>query len=51
MSDQPGQIPANIVQQISAQQFGAKYQSKREVYMFLTISCKAYLPRYENVTI
>jgi hypothetical protein len=31
---------------IDAQAFGAKFQSKREVYRFLTHDCGAYLPAY-----
>ena len=45
------QIDSNGKAQISAQEFSAKAKSKREVYLLLTINCKAYLPRYENVTI
>lgn len=36
---------------VSAAEFGAKFQSKREVYLLLTLQCQAYLPRYENITI
>jgi hypothetical protein len=38
-------------QTMSAKDFAAKYQSKREVYLFFTLNCQAYLPRYENITI
>ena len=48
----PAQIPnANAPVMISAAEFGAKFQSKREVYLLLTLQCQAYLPRYENITI
>ena len=42
---------ANGNQNLSAKDFAAKYQSKREVYLFFTLNCQAYLPRYENITI
>ena len=31
--------------------FASKYKSKREVYNFLTINVKAYLPHYDTITI
>ena len=36
---------------ISAKEFAAKAKSKREIFTLLTISCKAYLPKYETITI
>ena len=36
---------------ISAAQFGAKYRSKREVFNLLVLDAKAYLPKYETLTI
>ena len=36
---------------INTKEFGSKYQTKREIYLFFTLNCQAYLPRYENVTI
>lgn len=36
---------------ISAQEFGAKYSSKREVYRFLASDVKIYLPDYQTVTV
>ena len=36
---------------ISAATFSAKYKSKREIWFFLTVDFKAYLPSYETVTI
>ena len=36
---------------ITAQEFRAKYNSKKECFNFLTVDCKAYLPSYETVTI
>jgi hypothetical protein len=36
---------------VDAAQFGSKFQSKREVYRFLTHDCGAYLPSYATVTI
>ena len=38
-------------QRISAQAFAAKYKSKKEVYNFLTVDGKVYLPPYENISI
>ena len=37
--------------QITATEFAAKFQSKREVYRFLSSDVKAYLPNYEAVTV
>jgi hypothetical protein len=37
--------------EVTAAEFASKYKSKREVYNFLTINCKAYLCSAENVTI
>ena len=36
---------------VLASEFGAKYRSKREIYSFLTVDCKAYLPHVDVVTI
>ena len=36
---------------ITAAAFGAKFRSKREIYQFLTMDVKAYLPDCDNVTI
>ncbi len=33
---------------ITAQEFGAKFSSKREVYRFLASECGVYLPSYET---
>ena len=46
-----GQIrqPQNV-QQIASQSFSAKFSSKAEVYRFMAIDVKAYLPPYECVT-
>ena len=33
-------------QQISAKEFAAKFQSKRECYVFLAQECDIYLPPY-----
>jgi len=40
------QINSNSVQSITAAAFASKYRSKREVFMFLTVDCKGYLPKY-----
>ena len=39
------------VAQISAAEFAAKFQSKREVYRFLSSEVKAYLDNFESMTI
>ena len=38
-------------QQVTALAFASKYKSKREVYNFLTVECRAYLPSYDTLTI
>ena len=38
-------------QQITAKEFAAKYNSKRECYNFLAVDAGVYLPSYEQVTI
>lgn len=39
------------VVRIPAAQFQAKYRSKREVFDFLTVQLRAWLPSYDTVTI
>ena len=36
---------------ITAAEFRAKYNSKKECFFFLSVDCKAYLSSYETVTI
>ncbi len=36
---------------ITAKEFAAKYNSKKECFNFLSVDCKAYLSSYETVTI
>ena len=36
---------------VTAQEFRAKYNSKKECFNFLSVDCKAYLSSYETVTI
>ena len=36
---------------VDAKAFGAKFQTKREVYRFLTHDCSVYLSSYETMTI
>ena len=36
---------------VNVREFASKYRSKREVFNFLTIDVKAYLPSYDTVTI
>ena len=38
-------------QQVTALAFASKYKSKREVYNFLAVEVKAYLPSYDTLTI
>lgn len=42
---------ANKNAQITAATFASKFNSKREIYMFLTVDVRAYLPAYDTVTI
>ena len=44
--NRPGRL-----ENINAQEFAAKFNSKREVYRFLASEVKAYLPSYETVSI
>ena len=41
----------NPLVMMDAKAFGAKYQSKRELYRFLTHDCGFYLPAYQAITI
>jgi hypothetical protein len=36
---------------VTTKEFGAKYQSKQEVYRFLSFDVGAYLPPYDTVTV
>lgn len=36
---------------VTAATFSSKFRSKREIYVFLTVDVKAYLPHCDNVTI
>ena len=38
-------------QVITAAQMAAKFQSKKEIYFFLTLDVKTYLPHHSTVTI
>jgi len=38
-------------QQVTATTFAAKYKSKREIFNFLTMDVKAYLPSYDTISI
>ena len=44
------QIPQGMNESVTSAAFAAKFRSKREVYQFLTVDVKAYLPPLENVT-
>jgi hypothetical protein len=39
------------VVRVNANEFRAKYKSKKECFNFLTVQVGAYLPTYETVTI
>ena len=45
------QISTAQRQRVTTAEFSAKFRSKYEVYQFLTIDAKAYLPAPECVTI
>jgi hypothetical protein len=38
-------------QRVSAQTFAAKFKSKKEIFNFLTVDAKAFLPPYDTITI
>ena len=42
---------ANQHQVVTAAQVAAKFKSKKEIFYFLTLDAKAYLPHHSNVTI
>jgi hypothetical protein len=42
---------AGGLKQVSAQTFAAKFQSKGEIYRFLTLDVKAYLPPFQTITV
>ena len=44
-------IPQGANPQITAAQFASKFKSKREIYTFLVVDARAYLPAFETVTI
>ena len=46
-------IDSNVKQPqiITAAQIAGKFKSKKEIYFFLTLDCKAYLPHHTTVTI
>jgi len=50
-NQQPPNNPFGLTVSVNANSFGAKYQSKREVYRFLSHDCGAYLSTYETMTI
>ena len=43
--NQINQGPAPLAQ-ISAKEFAANYQSKRECYIFVALECDRYVPKY-----
>ena len=42
---------AQMNQPVTAKQMSAKFNSKKEIYFFLTLDVKAYLPHHSCVTI
>ena len=48
---QTGGNPFGSTIPVNAQSFGAKYQSKREVWKFLAVHSRTYLSSYETMTI
>ena len=42
---------ARGTQQVTATAFASKYKSKMEVFNFLTVDVKGFLPRYQHLTI
>ena len=46
-----GPQPLRFGVSVDAATFAAKFQSKREVYRFLTHDCSVYLSSYETMTI
>lgn len=43
-------VDANATK-ITTAEFSAKFKSKQELFFFLTVECKAYLPPIETCTI
>ena len=44
--------PSHMMQPIiTTMQFSAKFKSKKEIYVFLTVDCKAYLCNSDSLTI
>ena len=48
---QTSMIDSNQAQSVLAQQFSAKYSSKKEVFNFLTRKVKCFLPHYDCIHI
>ena len=51
MSQLGDQINAGGPRQITSSSFAAKFRSKSEVYLFLTVEAGKYLPPIDNCTI
>ena len=39
------------IRSITAAEVAAKFKSKKEIYFFLTLDAKAYLPHHSTITI
>ena len=50
-ADQPIQDARRRVTKVSAKEFRAKYNSKKEIYNFLACDAGVYLPHADHVTI
>jgi hypothetical protein len=46
-----GAGPTKTAGNINVNEFAAKFRGKREIYNFLTLDVKAYLPAYETITV
>ena len=42
---------AGAAVKVNVAAFGSKFQSKSEIYRFLTHDCGSYLPKYESISI
>ena len=45
------QPSASMKQSVTSATFSSKFRSKREIYVFLTVDVRAYLPNYDNLTV
>ena len=50
ISSQDNVAIPKATQKITAAAFSARYRSKREIWMFLAVQLRAYLPTYSTIT-